>query len=428
MQSGMDSPCAAGKDRTMSARARRVLMLAYFFPPLGGAGVQRTLKHVKYLPEQGWEPVVVTTDSLAYPVTDGTLAAEIPAGTRVIRAHELKAASLAARLLAGVPVLASTAAAAVSWPDAMNGWVTAAARAARAAIQRDGAEVLYTTSAPYSAHLAGLIVARQTGIPWVADFRDEWTRNPYLRRQPRALRVISEHAERAVLGRADQLLTVSDDFRFADEALAGPKRKTIPNGVDESDVSLAPSPRAGKPFTLTYVGTLYGPRDAAPVLRALSRLADCGRVDPARVRFRAVGNMWSGDTPHAGLVPSSVTGYLPHEQAVAEMAAASALLIYEPPGSRAMTGKVFEYLATGRPVLCVAPRDSAVFALVTHLAGGTCVQPDDDEGIEAAIEGLYRAWHTGKLLTDPQVRERVLASYSRRVLAGRLAAVLDELA
>jgi len=400
---------------------RRALILAYFFPPLGGAGVQRTLKFVKYLPEHGWDPIVVTTDSRAYPAADESLARDLPAGVPVIRAHETGAFRGLAQAAAKVPV--PHLAAPFSWPDETVGWLPGAVRAALAAVRRHSPSVLYTTSSPYTAHLAGLLVARLGRLPWVLDFRDEWSLNPYLSGVPSPIARANRLAERAVLKRAAMVVQAADYFQLAD----GREAVTLPNGVDEDDFDGEPPATVTERFRIAYVGTLYGKRDAVPVLAALARLVERGRIDPDRLELRAVGNLWSRPSL-PGSVPLTTTGYVPHDEAIREMRSASALLLYEPPGSLATTGKVFEYLASERPILCVAPPENRAARLIAELHAGVVANPDDGPSIDRAIEELYQRWLAGDLNGQTHVRAAVVARFSRRRLAGELAAVLDEAA
>ena len=403
--------------------SRRVLMVAYFFPPLGGAGVQRTVKHVKYLPAHGWDPIVVTTNSRAYPARDPSLGADIAPGTVVVRAREPRLWRAWAWAAARVPVRSVSQM--LTWPDGAAGWLPAAVGAGLRAVRRHRPDAIYSTSAPETAHLVALVIARRTGLPWVADFRDEWLHNPWRQDRPAHLRTLTERAEAAVVRRADRIVFAAEYFRVADAA-AHVKATTITNGVDPDDV---PSDLPGPPvdrFRIAFVGTLYEDLDAAPVTAALGRLAARGAIDPSACRLRVVGNVWLPGRLGAGDVPVEQTGYVFHREAVAEMAQASVLLLYVPETSRATTQKVFEYLATGRPVLCITRWDTLAWEVVSELDAGVCAEPGDAAGIEAAIAGLYERWRAGGLPQRPDVRAAALERFSRRRLAGDLARVLDE--
>jgi glycosyltransferase involved in cell wall biosynthesis len=195
--------------------------------------------------------------------------------------------------------------------------------------------------------------------------------------------------------------------------------------VDPDDLPAAAGPQAGDRFRLASVGALYGDRDAGPVRAALARLAERGAIDAKRCEFRQVGNVWLYGTLDAGAVEVVATGYVSHTRAFEEMARAAALLLFVPRTSHTLPGKLFEYLATGRPILCVTARDNPAWRIVEELGAGPCVEPDDAPGIDAAIERLYGDWSRGELTTNDGVRAAALNRFSRRALTGELAGVLD---
>src|SRR5215211_821408 len=399
-------------------------MLAYFFPPLGGGGVQRTLKFVKYLPEHGWEPTVLTVRGSPYPMRDPALADELPPGVRVLRATELPLTPYLAMVLARLHL--DRARHLIAWPDLSQGWLPAAVLRALREVRRRRPEVLYTTSAPYVAHLAGLVVHRLTGVPWVADFRDEWSANPHLQGVPPYLRRLGRRAERAVSFRA-RVVVVGDYFDI--DGAPPENRITITNGVDPDDLVGLPAPHPPPDrFRLTHVGTLYGDQDCAAVLAALRRLLQRGRLDPARVELRIVGQVL---LPGGGLdlpLGISQTGYVSHRQALVEMRRATTLLLYVGGASRAPSGKLYEYLTSERPILCVARPDNLARLVVREWDAGECADPDDGPAIERAVLEMYGRWERGLLADLPGVRERAVRRFSRRALTGRLAAVLNEAA
>jgi glycosyltransferase involved in cell wall biosynthesis len=404
--------------------SRRVLMVAYFFPPLAGAGVQRTIKYVKYLPEHGWDPVVVTTASTSYPARDPSLESDVPAQTPVLRAREVRAWRALTWIGARLPVasLGQT----LTWPDGTGAWLPGAVAAALRAVRRYRPSVLYSTSPTETAHLATLIVARLTGLPWVADFRDEWTTHPWRQGAGPWLHALSERAEQAVAVRADGIVFAAPHYRLANAA-ATARAITITNGVDPDDMAAVGDVLPVKDrFRIAFVGTLYGRLDIRPVTAAMARLVSSGRLDPACCEVRIVGNVWLDHRPDAGGVPVSEIGYVKHHRAVREMAEASVLLLYAPSSTRNIPGKVFEYLGTGRPVLCVTRRDNPAFALVDEYPAGTCVAPDDAAGIETALMELYESWRSGSLEGSPTGAAAALDRFSRKRLAGQLSRVLND--
>jgi glycosyltransferase involved in cell wall biosynthesis len=407
----------------MEGDRRRVLVLAYYFPPVGGAGVQRSLKFVKYLASLGWDATVVSTRSRAYGTRDASLVAEIPPTTRVTRTPALPLARYLAIVLYRLRLMRLRTY--VLWPDGGLGWMPFAFVAAMRAARRDRPDVLFSTSSPYGGHLVALAVARLTGLPWVADFRDEWAANPYLAGQPRALTRLSERAEGAITSRATRVVVAADYFKLAGLSPGDPRRIEIVNGVDETDVpEQTPAPPSGR-FVLAHVGSIYQIRDPTPALRALASLISRGAVDGGRVEVRLVGNLWiPGFTPPPG-IDVTTTGYVTHAHAIDAMATATALLLYVPSGDLAPSGKLFEYLASGRPLLCLASEENLASRLVTEWDAGVVADPDNEAAIEEAFLALWRRWLGDALPDQERVRALVLEHYSRRANAARLARVLE---
>jgi glycosyltransferase involved in cell wall biosynthesis len=309
------------------------------------------------------------------------------------------------------------------WPDGGLGWAPFAFVGALRAARRESPDVLFSSSAPFGGHLAAMLVARLTGIPWVADFRDEWSTNPHLADQPRVLTRLAERAERAITRRARRVVVAADYFELAGLTATDPRRVEIVNGVDEADLPAGQSPPQER-FVLSHVGTIYDIRDPTPVLRALASLAARGEIDGDRVEVRLVGAVWlPGFNPPPG-VRVTITGYVDHASAVAEMQAATALLLYVPASSLAPSGKLFEYLASGRPVLCLARPDNVASEIVREWEAGIVADPHDEAAIEQALLILWQRWLEDGLPDQKRVREQALERYSRRANAAQLAEVL----
>jgi glycosyltransferase involved in cell wall biosynthesis len=408
----------------MERDRRRVLVLAYYFPPVGGSGVQRTLKFVKYLATLGWDATVVSTRSRAYGARDSSLLSEVPPKARVVRTPALPLARYLGIVLYHLRLRRLRTF--VLWPDGGLGWMPFAFAAALRALRRDRPDVLLSTSSPYGSHLVALLVARLTGLPWVADFRDEWAANPYLATQPRLLTSLSKQAERAIATRAARVVVAADYFEIAALPKGDPRRIEIVNGVDEADFAhLSSQPPRGR-FVLAHVGSIYELRDPSPALRALARLVERGAIDGDRLEVRLVGNLWLPGFTLPARIDARTTGYVEHARAIEEMVAATVLLLYVPRGDLAPSGKLFEYLASGRPVLCLAPEENLASRLVDEWDAGIVCDPHDEVAIEAAMLALWRRWEEDGLPDQGHVRTRVLERYSREAGAARLARVLEE--
>jgi glycosyltransferase involved in cell wall biosynthesis len=407
-------------------RRRRVLVLAYFFPPLGGAGVQRTLKFVRYLEPLGWDATVITSRSRHYPARDPSLLEDVPTTTRIIRTRAIPLASWAGAILYHLRLRRLHAWA--TWPDGGKGWAPFALLAALRAARHERPEVIFSTSAPFGAHLVALWVSRRTGIPWVADFRDEWANNPHLGESRKVLARLTARSERAITSSARRVIVAADYFRLEGLAPDNPRRSVILNGVDAADLPRRSMQPPRDRFVLASVGTIYDSFDPSAALRALTRLVEQGEIEREQVEVRFVGSIWSdGFEPPRG-IRCELTGYIDHARAVEEMCMASALLLYRPSSSLAPSGKLFEYLASGRPILCLTRPDNLAARLVREWDAGVLADPNDETETEAAILTLWRRWQDSGLPDQPEVRRRVLARYSRQAAASELAQVLDDVA
>ena len=418
----------------------RLLLVTYYFPPSGGAGVQRTLKFAKYLRVAGVEPVVLTVEAGAYPSLDPTLAADVPDGVEVVRTRALDPFGLYGALTGrsrreavavgtvGAESLGQRAGlwarANVFLPDARVGWAPFAARAARRIVRAGRADAVLTSGPPHSTHLVGLALRRalaDRGVPWVADFRDPWTGINFYDELPmsRPARAFDAALERRVLRSADAVVTVSPTWARELEAkggLAPGAVRVIQNGFDPEDFGGRGGDEAAAPprpdaFTLVHVGSLYGSRNPEALWAAVAALR--GRGGPqtggpqtggaGRLRVRLVGRV--DDAVRASLARHGLAdvvderGVVTHAEAVAEMAAADLLFLSIEPVANAagiLTGKLYEYLASGRPVLALGPPDGDAARLLASVGGGRLVHWDDRAAVEGALADAYAAWERGE--------------------------------
>ncbi len=406
----------------------RVLLVSLYWPPAGGAGVQRPLKLAGHLAALGHDVHVLAPDDPKWLHRDPSLVS--PPGVTVHRARnlgprarrpaeELRASRGAGRLAlrAGLALRGALV------PDASVLWnVTAAPTAVRLA-RRLRIDAVLTTSPPGSVHLAGAAARRAAGVRWVADLRDSIALHPHRRRDVRGERALA----RLVARRADAVVCASR--AIADEMTAlgvAGRLEVIGNGCDFEDfegLEYRPGPR----FRITHAGSFFGRRDPRPFLDALAR-------SDAAVVARFVGDFRSGDREHAErlrlgdrleLVP-----YLPRAAVLALQRDSEALLLLIPEaegrGRGVLSGKVFEYLAAERPVLAAVPPDGEAAALLREVGAGVVVAPDDVDGLAAALAGFVERWRAGALDGSP-LAPAVRARLSRRARAEELAAILESL-
>jgi glycosyltransferase involved in cell wall biosynthesis len=457
----------------------RVLVVAYNFPPVGGVGVQRTLKFVTHLPRYGWEPVVLTArdpgvtphDDESVKRLDPALVVEraySPEPVKLRRAlggvlrHRRSAGSTAAAAPAGAaPTPARMAAPAHAgrlglagriwtslirftfFPDEQAGWIPFAARLGGKVHRERGFDAVYSSSGPVSSHMAAWRIARRAKVPWVADFRDPWIGNAFAAPLPRWQKWLQARVECAMARRAAAVVVVTDGMREQFESRypwARGRVTVIHNGYDRNDLPaelrdrpFAPAPAtppvysAERPYRLLYAGTVYGEHELEIFLDGLELLLARRPElrDVVRVEFVGWLNRQNEavaalhDTPErlAGIV--AYTGFVPHDQAVAKMAAADALfnvIADEPDKWRISSGKLTEYLGLDRQIVAFVP-EGAAREILRSVDWGIVADPTPDgvaDGIERAIATPVPARRA-----DPEGR------YDRVNLAGELAAMLD---
>jgi len=433
---------------------RKVLVIAYHFPPGGGPGVQRVLKHVTYLRQFGWTPIVLTVQDGDFPARDESLLEKVPSDVRVVRVPIIEPYTLYRKFMgrkgAAVDVnvnkssdqrsgwkehLSEFIRATFFIPDARIGWLRAATRKAEELIHQEGISAIYTSSPPYTCALIGRNAKRRTGLPWVAGFRDPWTE--FLTTPDRwwLPAWIDRRMERSVFSEADQVECawqgIVDDALGKYPSLDRRKFHHVPNGFDSADFPNVAYER-NDVFTITYTGSMYGRRTPKALLEALENLRVQQQLEPAQIRLRLVGRF--GDEVHrmieASAFRSSVEllGYVPHAESMAYlMRSEMSLLIVDDAKESAeiVPGKVYEYLGVGRPILALAPRHSAIERLLLETRAGFSLPQDDVAGIAAAVKSAIDHWNSGEAIADP-VRSEV-DRYERRESARQLAHILDRI-
>lgn len=433
---------------------KKVLIVTYYFPPSGGPGVQRVLKFVKYLPEFGWQPVVLTVQDGDYPARDESLLAEIPEHATVYRTKIFEPYKLYRRLTgkpANAPVdvenipqgqkkksfaesIASFIRSTFFIPDARIGWYPYAVPEGIEIIKRENIDAIYSSSPPYTTAIIAQKLHRATKVPWIAGFRDPWTgflSTPERWFLPQA---IDRNLEHSVFKEANIVEAawrgILKDMMKKIPDLDCEKLHFLPNGFDSEDypsLDLQPNQR----FTVTYTGSMYGKRNPRTFLRAVEELVSDGKIDPAKIVLKFIGRF--GAEVREMIASSSVhnsietISYLPHSESVKELLRANALLLIvdEADGSEEIVpGKVFEYIGAQRPIIALAP-EGAIAELMRETRSGYVVRNGDIQGIKAALIECYENffYHNKKIQQDSEA----VRKYERREITRQLAALLDSL-
>jgi glycosyltransferase involved in cell wall biosynthesis len=434
---------------------RRLLLVTYFFPPLGGGGVPRAQKLAKYLPAFGWAPDVLTVRDGFWSASDATPLAELGPEVAVRRTPILMPGRMLKRALGrpDPPVACAEGAGAAPAPEGLKalfrkiayvpdefvGWIPFAVREAMRAVREARIEAILSTYPPATAHLVGRAVAALTRLPWIADFRDPWTRNPSFRHGAGLRGIIERRLERGVLASATRVVTVTEAHR--EELLAEHRAwldpcqvRWVPNGFDPDDFlggRVPPSlERREGIFRLVYTGGWFDDRSPRVLFEALARSLAAPGLPPIEVIVAGTEQaLVREEAARAGILPwVQLAGYLPPRDACALQQSADALLLVQDArGAREtrIPGKAYQYLATGRPILALT--SEGIVADLLRKTGSALVTPTDDPQAAAfALSRMARAWASGTSLPGADTVQ--LAPYTRRSIAERFAALLTEVA
>jgi glycosyltransferase involved in cell wall biosynthesis len=430
---------------------KKVLLLAYYYPPLGGIGSQRSQKFARYLPDYGWTPIVVTPRNGSYFI-DPTLDDREASGVEVVRTPCIDLSTALKRLVrrpgrpnshngtANAAHAGSTTGflsrAVRTWayiPDGQVGWLPYATNAGREILETHEVDAIYSTSYPVTAHMAAARLKSETGKPWIADFRDLWTENHYADYASKFRKRLDQVLESNLLDTADVLVTVSESLAGTLRTLSGGRKRVeiIRNGFDSEDFAGIARSRPDR-WTVTYVGTFYGARqDPSAFLAALKRLIESGRIAKQDVLFNIVGRpdaFVQGLITRSGLAEvTRFTGFVSHREALEYQVNSSLLLLIlhrDKANPGVTTGKLYEYLGSRTPILAMVPPHFEAARIVRETGAGVSLEASDAEGIEQALLDSYRAFKSG---ADSRYRQADLSTYERSAGARRLAELLSEL-
>jgi len=433
---------------------KNVLIIAYYFPPAGGGGVQRTVKFVKYLSRYGWRPYVLTTRGGAYSTLDDDLVGDVPRDVRIFRITSLitrkRTDSFRRRSLARCSDSPGKEKRKVKgfknkllWmfrdalliPDVQVEWVPFVISAGLRVVRRHHIDAVYTTGGPFSTLLAGYALKKLTGKPWVADFRDAWMQCSYRTWESRFRKLFEGHLQHLVVNNADRIITVSKpmkEYFLATYPNVPPWRyEVIPNGFDPDDFRGLDIEEPRK-FTICYTGRIghemYSPE---PFFHALSLFIeeDSRRRDNIEIIFSGIFEDGCRELISAYGVQDIITieGYIPHRRAIQRQRAAHVLLLLytaDQGGEEILTGKLLEYLNQGTSILALISGETEAARLIRRTGSGSVIDPGNVPGIKQALANLYRRYREGDLF-EKKVPEDVLQDYSRVELTGRLAEQMD---
>ena len=441
----------------MTSAAKKVLIITYYFPPSGGSGVQRTLKFVKYLRQFGWEPVVLTARNADYPAYDESLWQDVPENLKIYRSKIPEPYRLYRKFTGKKPNTATDVEvqsveksdkqtrserisqwirAAFFIPDARIFWLFFALPLAVKIVRREKIAVIFSSAPPYTTHLIGGFLKRFTRQPWVADFRDSWIGwHSAPKWRPVCSRKTEIKMEEYVLHHADKILAVSsgvkNDLISRHRRFDDRRWHILPNGYDEDDFrGVTPLPKDDK-ITITYTGTFFGNFSPEYLIKAVEALRTENVTAVNKFRLRFVGRIATDilekieNSPVRDLI--ELIPYRPHKTGLAYLLGTdySFLVIDDTPINRGiLTGKLFEYIGSGRPILALIPEgDAAEIIRINNL--GIVAPPDDVSQIKEALRQIL----SGKAAeeTKSAAAEAVKRQFTRKTLTEKLAGIFAEI-
>lgn len=421
---------------------KKVLILTYYWPPAGGPGVQRVLKLVKYLPDFGWDPIILTVKDGEYPAFDPSLEKEIPPSCRVIQTRtveffkafrtlsgkgEKKPADIYLLKHRGMKPrerLFTWIRQAFFVPDARLGWIPFAISKGVQVIREEQPDLIFSCSPPHSLQIAAYFLAHQHRLPWVADFRDPWTDAFWEKSVPRPTlsHRLNIAIEQRIIRGAHAITTVSAGFKELLLKRQHTKAYVLPNAYDNTDFEV--KKQRSPTFRITYAGNISASQNPVQLFGALAKL---------RARYGSLLEIHFYGTFHRQVLDSieeaqlrdiiHLHDYLPHKQVVSKITDSDLLILLIPKhdGKGILTGKVYEYLATQNFILGISNEHGEVGQLLEECRCGTLCSYDEDP-----FDILYEQvglWQQGIPLR-PNIA--AIRQYERKNIARKLAHIFEQ--
>ncbi|MFI8379574.1 glycosyltransferase family 4 protein [Leeuwenhoekiella sp. NPDC079379] len=425
---------------------KKALIICYYWPPAGGPGVQRWLKFVKYLRDFDIEPVVYVPENPHYPIVDASLEAEIPQGTTVLK-HPIKEPYGLAQLFSKKQTdqissgiikdkekqgllqrLMLFVRGNLFIPDARKWWIKPSVKYLKSYLKSTNIDVIITTGPPHSLHLIGLQLKKQTQLPWVADFRDPWTTIGYQKKLKLTQKSRQKHVdlEFEVLNEADHILVTSPTTKNDFSKTTSTPISCITNGFDTVyDSTLLLDTK----FTIAHIGSLLEDRNPDILWQALSELKqensdfskDLSIQLTGKVSTTVIKNIENYHL-HENL---DLPGYVSYQEAIHRQCSAQLLLLIEIDSydtQAIIPGKLFEYLASKRPIIAIGPKDSDIIEILEKAKSGTYFSYANKAQLKNTISEYYNAYKTGGIAQNTSD----LTAFSRRELTRQLSEILHQ--
>ena len=419
----------------------KVLVVTYYWPPAGGPGVQRWLNFVKYLPEFNIEPIVFIPENPHYPITDGSLQAQVPDGLSCYK-HPIREPYFLANFFLGKKTRTMSSGIIKEgnqtllermalWirgncyiPDARRSWIRPASNRISDILQKEKIDTIVTTGPPHSVHLIGLRLKQKNNIRWVADFRDPWTSIGYHAKLKLTQSSKRKHAEleKKVLQNADRIITTSQTTKA--EFLKSTSRPiaVVTNGysTDLSEEKVTPDAK----FSFSYIGSLLSGRNPSNLWKTISELVQEHPGFRQNFQLKLIGVVGQEvlDTIEEFQLGSytTIVPYVDHKEARKYQKKSRILLLLEinrPEIKGILPGKLFEYMEAGRPILAIGPEDWEAGDMVQETNTGAYFGYRNSTDLKEQILAWYKQYENDTL----EVKPVSIEAYHRKALTEKLA-------
>jgi glycosyltransferase involved in cell wall biosynthesis len=430
---------------------KKVLIITYYWPPTGGAGVQRWLKFSKYFRQFGWEPVIYTPSNPDFPINDDSLLKDVPKDLTVLKTQITEPYDIYRKIMRKKKTETVNQGflsegkentflqSAMIWirgnffiPDARVFWIKPSITYLSDYLKDNHIDAIISTGPPHSMHLIALGLKQKYHIPWIADFRDPWTQIDFYSQLKLSFFADKKHKklEHQVLTQADKVVTISPSCGIDLEKLGGRRVDVITNGFYTDDVMFKSDLKLLEGFLFHHIGALNKDRNPYTLWKVLGDL--CKENSDFKkdliIKFTGKTDAIAFDSlKQNGILDNSQkTDYLPHNEVVKLMVQSPVLLLAlnnTPNNAGVLSGKLFEYLAAKRPVFGIGLPDADAASILKDTGAGCMVHFDDYEGTKKAVMDLYQKYKANQLF----INSSAIDKYSRENCAKDYTALLNEI-
>ncbi|MCH2450323.1 MAG: glycosyltransferase family 4 protein [Gracilimonas sp.] len=429
---------------------KKVLIITYYWPPSGGSGVQRWVKFTKYLREFGWEPVIYTPSNPERPAIDRSLSEDIPKDVTVLTRpiwephtfyKKIVGLKKDEKLGAGLMRTGNESSLFQDlslWirgnlfiPDSRKFWARPSVSFLKNYLIQNPVDAIISTGPPHSMHLIAMKISQNQSLPWLADFRDPWTNIDFFEDLKLSEFARKKHhkLEKKVLDSADNIVVVSPTMKKEFKEITDSDISVIPNGFDDADFSNSEYEQSSV-FTISHIGMMSYTRNPEILWETLAELNNSEKDFKNEFKLQLIGKMDAAIRESIKKYDIEelveIHDYVPHNEITTIQQKSDALLLIvnnTPNAALLLPGKLFEYLAAKRPIICISPVIGDIKQVMDETNSGSFILYSEKQKLKAEIMRLYSNWKNGISSYSGAKAEK----YSRKSLTKKLSEELNDL-